>query len=79
MLKIVPQNEWGWNEILQNKTNHLLEVLVWTKTKDAQKKNPQNYPKPYIPKFLQTEEKRPTEQVAMSVEDLQAYLTKPRK
>ena len=64
---------------MQNKTNHLLEVLIWTKTEDAMKKPPRNYPKPFVPKFLETEVKKPTDQVAMAVDELKDYLTKPRK
>ena len=76
MLKAMePSNEWGWGEILANKTNHLLEVLIWSKTKDAMRENPLNYPKPFVPPFMENKRK---DQVAMPIEDLEAYLTKPR-
>ena len=31
---------------------YLLEVLVWQNSKDAQKRAPQNKPKPFIPEFM---------------------------
>ena len=44
--------QWGWGEILANKMAYLLEVLVWQKSKDAQKKAPQHKPKPFVPEFM---------------------------
>lgn len=73
-----PQNEWGWMEVLTNKTNHLLDVLIWSKTKDALRDNPINYPTPFIPPFMEEKSKKESEQVAMPIEDLEAYLTRPR-
>ena len=70
-----PSNEWGWSEFLMNKANHLLEVLIWSKTKDATKDHPMNYPKPFIPPFM---EDKSSDRVAMPIEDLKSYLTKPR-
>ena len=31
---------------------YLLELLVWMKTKDAQRKAPQHKPKPFVPEFM---------------------------
>lgn len=50
--KLAPASQWGWNEILANKTNYLLETLIWMKTKDAYKKPPQNRPKQFTPEFM---------------------------
>lgn len=77
-MAIAPSNEWGWNEILLNQANHNLEVLIWSKTEDALKKR--NYPKPFVPPFMEPLLKKgDPEQVAMSVDELKEYLTKPRQ
>jgi len=51
-----PVAQWGWSEIFANKTNYLLELLVWqnatpnTKGKMAAHKRKQ--PKPFMPDFM---------------------------
>lgn len=79
--KVAPASQWGWDQILANKTNYLLELLVWAKTKDAQKKVPVNKPKPFIPDFL---EQPPSEGDANkdievhTTDDIREILAKPR-
>lgn len=76
-----PSNQWGWDEILASKTNYLLEMLVWMKTKDAQKKSPRNRPKPFVPEFMKLPvEPSPINNGAEAhyAEDIAAILAKPR-
>ena len=52
--QISPSNQWGWAEIFANKTNHLLELLLWQNA--AGPKNKARHkaakPKPFIPEFM---------------------------
>lgn len=80
--KLQPANNWGWSEILANKANYLLEVLTWQNTKDAQKKNPRQQPKMFIPEFMQNvEATRAINQGAEkhTVDDIKDILNRPRK
>lgn len=74
--KIEPGLAWGWEEILANKANYLLEMLVWSKTEDAQKGI--NRPEPYYPPFIK-KPKVHKDEVAMDIEDIKSVLTAPRK
>lgn len=49
---INPALEWGWPEVIANKANYLLDVLVWQNTKDGKKKQPTKVPKPFMPPFM---------------------------
>jgi hypothetical protein len=50
---IQPANQWGWMEILLNKANYLLEVLVWQNANEGVKRSKQSQkPQPFIPDFL---------------------------
>lgn len=76
-----PAVQWGWGEVLTNKMVFLLETLVWMKTKDAQKKMPQNKPKFYVPDFMQA----PPEESAINAgkevhttDDIRDILSRPR-
>lgn len=73
---ISPANQWGWSEVLTNKMTYLLELLVWMKTKDAQKKLPQHKPTPFVPEFMGGDVAKDSE--AHEVEDIKAILAKPR-
>lgn len=79
--KLAPSTQWGWQELMANKTNYLLETLVWMKTKDATKRNPRNKPKPFVPEFMPTVTE-PSEMnadiVATTSEDIRDILAKPR-
>ena len=72
-----PASQWGWNEVLLNKTNYLLDMLVWMKTKDAQKKQPQHKPKPFIPDFMPGGQVAKESQ-AMDIDELKAILSAAR-
>lgn len=75
--KLYPETQWGWDEILANNTNYLLEMLLWAKTEDATKKVPQHRPEPFVPDFM-PKKKKEKESVAMDIDDIEAYLTRPR-
>lgn len=47
-----PETQWGWQEIFLNRIMFHLDTLVWMKTKDAQKRVPQQRPKLFIPEFM---------------------------
>lgn len=74
--KVNPASQWGWNEILQNKMVYALELLVWMKTKDAQKKSQPNRPVPFVPEFMQAIVDKDAE--AHTTEDIKNILSAPR-
>lgn len=79
---IEPANQWGWQEILLNKIAYLLEVLVWQKSKDAQKKAPHHKPKLWLPDFMKkAQQKSEISKGAVSadVDTIKEILAKPRK
>jgi len=76
-----PSAQWGWSEIFANKTNYLLELLLWqnatpgTKGKLAAHKRKQ--PKPFIPDFMKPKN-QPSEiskeADTMTVDDVKSWL-----
>lgn len=54
---ISPANQWGWSEVFANKTNHLLELLLWQNSAGPKNKakHKANKPKPFIPDFMKPE------------------------
>lgn len=83
---------WDWTEMYLMQTAFSLRQLVWSKTKDAQKKIPKNAPQLVAPDFIhkaikEAEKKRKTGKKAhtpnartfASTAELDAYLKKPRK
>lgn len=72
----MPSNEWGWNEILLNGLSHRVDVLSWQLGGDSSTKPPEVWLPPFIPK----PKKKPMvkDSVAMGVNDLRAFLNKPR-
>lgn len=76
---IRPELNWTWNEALLNKANYLLETILWTKTKDAEKKTPHYKPVPYVPEFMKLNSKEAKEYEAFDLDELKSILTKPRK
>jgi len=80
--KLAPENQWSWQEILLNKSNYLLEVLTWQKTKDAQKRNPSKAPKIFIPDFMPKQETQTAINKDSELHDsksIDAILSKPRQ
>lgn len=73
-----PSNEWGWNEILLSNLWHQTRVLSWQLGGD--KKTP--YPEPILPDFIKPPKPKSKEMkdaVAMDINDLKAFLSKPRQ
>lgn len=80
--KLHPANQWGWQEIFANKTNYLLEVLAWQKTKDAQKRVPTQAPKLFVPDFMKNMEATREinrDSVVQDVDNIKAILARPRR
>lgn len=77
---MAPENEWGWNELLTNKTNHLLEVLLWSKTEGATKRPPVGYPELWLPDFMEKfKPKKESESEAHDLDEIKAILSRPRQ
>lgn len=49
-----PANQWGWDEVFANKTNYLLEMILWQNSYNPKKKREHkaSQPKPFVPDFL---------------------------
>lgn len=78
---IHPINNWDWTHILLNRIGYWVETLAWQKTKDGQKKTPQNPPKLFKPPFMMSEAERNAmngENEAHSVDDIKAILARSR-
>lgn len=76
---IDPANQWGWDEILSNKANYLLELLVWQKSNEGLKKSKQTkQPEPFLPDFIK--KKMPINKgiQSHSVNEVQSILDLPR-
>lgn len=80
--KLRPATQWGWDEVLANKTNFLLETIIWQNSTPSEKgkraKHKQNKPKPFIPEFM----KQPSEISAgaepHTTDDIRNILSKKR-
>lgn len=81
MRKLAPANEWSWNEILLNKVEYALRILAWQNSADAAEKHPKHYPEQWLPSFIPKPEKpkKNPEQQAMDLDDIKAYLSRPRQ
>lgn len=79
--QIHPINNWDWTHILLNRIGYWVEVLAWQKTKDGQKKTPQNAPKLYKPPFMLSEAEREaanSENELHTTAEVKAILARPR-
>ena len=82
-VKLQPSNEWSYNEVFANKTNYLLELLLWQNSYNPKKKGKHlaNKPKPFIPEFMK-EKKKPSAinngSVKHTVDDIKSILALPR-
>lgn len=79
---IKPSNQWGWAEILANKTNYYLETLAWHNTEDGQSKTPKNQPKLFVPEFMEellASQNKDSQYDAKDIDDIKDILNKPRK
>lgn len=78
---IHPVNNWDWTHILLNRIGYWVETLAWQKTKDGQKKTPQNAPKLFKPPFMLTDAERDAingENEVHEVADIKAILARSR-
>lgn len=81
--KINPASEWGWKELYLAKAVDGINTLIWMNSKDA--KNKSKRPKTVIPDSIMKEFKKAnsnnsaTSQNNMTVEDMKAYLNRPRR
>ena len=65
-----------------NKVAYSLDILAWQNTQDATKKPPRNMPKPFMPDFMRNVDKTRAinkDAVALDVDDMRAFLSRPRK
>lgn len=72
-----PGMQWSISDLLLNKAAYFLEVLAWQQSKDATEKPPKNVPT-YVPLPGSESEKPKKEEEAMEIDDLKAFLSKPR-
>lgn len=62
-----------------NNIYHQLRILSWQNTADATRDSPQHYPEFWTPSFIEKPKpKRHDDSVSMSIDDLKAFLSKPR-
>lgn len=65
-----------------NRIAYSLDILAWQNTQDATKKPPRNMPKPFMPDFMRNVDKTRAinkDTVALDVDDMRAFLSRPRK
>lgn len=91
--KIEPLAAWEWSDLYLMQIAFSIRQLVWSKTKDAQKKVPTGQPQLVAPDFIHKAIKEankknekakrkahtPDARVFNSTEELDAYLARPRK
>lgn len=80
MRKLAPVNEWSWNEILLNRIEYAVRILAWQNSADAHEKTPKNFPEQFRPSFIPEppKPKKRSEGVAMDLDELKAFLKRPR-
>jgi hypothetical protein len=79
--KIEPSSQWGWSELLTNKANYLLEVLIWQNANMGAKKSKwTKKPEPFIPEFMKPKAKSEItkEATSFSTEEISLILAQPR-
>jgi uncharacterized protein DUF5361 len=79
--QIHPINNWDWTHLLLNRISYWVEILAWQKTKDGQKRTPQNQPKPYKPPFMLSDAEREgmnSDLEEHTVDDIKAILARSR-
>lgn len=79
-----PSAQWGWLEMLTNKSNYLLELKLWQDTpvkKGQVAAHNAKKPKPFVPDFMkvvQPESEINKGSEKMSVDDIKSWLAVPR-
>lgn len=64
--------------MLLNKMAYFLNVLAWQNSEDASKRPPRNTPEFKPLPGMEEKKKRNPEEQAMDIDDLKAFLSKPR-
>ena len=82
-ISIQPANQWGFSEIFANRTNFLLETLLWQNSYDPKKKveHKSKKPKPFVPDFLKQLSKTSAINDGSekhTTDDIRSILLKPR-
>jgi hypothetical protein len=81
-VKLQPANQWGFEEVFANKTNYLLELLLWQNSYDPKKKSKHmaNKPKPFVPEFMKDKKQSAInkDSVKHTVDDIKSILALPR-
>lgn len=71
------------SDLLLNKAAYFLEVLAWQNSKDASEKPPKNVPiyrqLPGMEEQKKKKEEDPNKEIAMDIDDLKAFLSRPRE
>lgn len=76
--KLSPATEWGWSEILANKTTYLLELLLWQNSPRQKGKRKPPKPTPFTPDFMKTPSEISKEAEVHTVDEIKAILARPR-
>lgn len=79
-----PAAQWGWPENIANRTNYLLDLLLWQNSYDPKKKGEwmARKPKPYVPEFMAAavrEATRDKDIEAHTTAEIDAILALPRR
>jgi hypothetical protein len=78
--KIKPASQWQVSDLLLNKATYFLEVLAWQQSKDASAKPPKNIPVfTPLPGYEEEKPKNNPDEMAMEVDDIKAFLSRPRE
>lgn len=81
---IQPANQWGWDEVFANKTNYLLELMLWQNTqvkKGKQAEHKRMKPKPFVPDFMKQHQEATGINKGIevqTVDDVKSWLAVPR-
>lgn len=74
---LAPANEWEKSDVFLNDIRNALNTISWQISGDKKSKPPE----PWMPEFMREKKKdpaKPKESVAMEVDDIKAFLAKPR-
>jgi hypothetical protein len=76
---INPAVQWGWREVLANRTNYLLDTIIWQNSNEGVKKHKQTAkPEQWLPEFMKGVQNTP-ESEKHTVDDIKAILARPRR
>lgn len=80
-----PANQWGFSEVFANKTNYLLELLLWQNSTPNKKgkmaEHKRKKPKPFVPDFMKGKQEPSAINKGIevqTVDDIKSWLAVPR-